>query len=207
MRLGDVVDELLNQHGLADASTSEETDLAATGVGREQVDDLDTGLEHLGLGGLVDERRGLNVNGSKLVALDGTTLVHGLTNDVHDTAEGTGTDGDLNGKTSVDDLLTTNETLGTFAKLVFVIAARLICIYIPSIAMHLTTFSPKCCYCPSAPIRTGVRAWHPYRNLENQLLSAIVGGQGVENGRELLGVELDCDILSASAFGMLSPIA
>ena len=53
------------------------------------------------------------MNGSKLVALDGTTLVHGLTNDVHDTAEGTGTDGDLNGKTSVDDLLTTNETLGT----------------------------------------------------------------------------------------------
>ena len=49
----------------------------------------------------------------QLDTLDGTTLVNGLTNDVHDTTEGTSTDGNLDGGTGVDDLLATNETLGT----------------------------------------------------------------------------------------------
>ena len=35
-------------HRLADAGAAEQADLAALGVGREQVDDLDAGLEHLG---------------------------------------------------------------------------------------------------------------------------------------------------------------
>ncbi len=113
MGLGDVVDELLNQHSLADTSTSEETDLATTGVRGKEVDDLDTGLQDLSSRGLVDERRGLRVDGEELDALDGTTLVNGLANDVHDTAEGGGTDGDTDGGTRVDDLLATDETLGT----------------------------------------------------------------------------------------------
>jgi hypothetical protein len=53
--LGDVVDQLLDQHGLADAGAAEQADLAALGVGREQVDDLDAGDEDRGLGRLVDE--------------------------------------------------------------------------------------------------------------------------------------------------------
>ena len=46
--LGEVVDELLDEDRLADAGAAEQADLAALGVGREQVDDLDAGLEHLG---------------------------------------------------------------------------------------------------------------------------------------------------------------
>ena len=53
--LGDVVDELLDQHGLADAGTTKEADLAAAGVGGQEADDLDARLEHLDGGGLVDE--------------------------------------------------------------------------------------------------------------------------------------------------------
>ena len=45
MGLGDVVDQFLNQHGLADTSTTEQTNLSTTGVGGEQVNDLDTGLQ------------------------------------------------------------------------------------------------------------------------------------------------------------------
>jgi hypothetical protein len=37
----------LDQHGLADARAAEEADLAALGVGRQQVDDLDAGDEDL----------------------------------------------------------------------------------------------------------------------------------------------------------------
>src|SRR3546814_3215828 len=53
VRLGEVVDELLDQHRLANASAAEQTDLAAARVGRQQVDDLDDGDQHLGFGRLV----------------------------------------------------------------------------------------------------------------------------------------------------------
>src|SRR3712207_8855088 len=46
--LREVVDELLDDDRLADAGPAEEADLAALRVGREQVDDLDAGLEELG---------------------------------------------------------------------------------------------------------------------------------------------------------------
>ena len=55
MGLGDVVDQLHDQHGLADAGAAEQADLAALGVRREQVDDLDAGDEDLGFGRLLDE--------------------------------------------------------------------------------------------------------------------------------------------------------
>ena len=44
---GDVADQLLDEHGLADAGAAEEADLAALHVRGEQVDDLDAGLEDL----------------------------------------------------------------------------------------------------------------------------------------------------------------
>ena len=44
MGLGDVVDEFLNQHSLANTSTTEQTNLSTTSVGGEQVDNLNTGL-------------------------------------------------------------------------------------------------------------------------------------------------------------------
>ena len=50
-------DHLLDEHGLADARPAEQADLAALDVRREQVDDLDAGLEHLGLGLELVERR------------------------------------------------------------------------------------------------------------------------------------------------------
>ena len=45
--LGDVVDQLLDQHGLAHAGAAEQADLAAARVGREQIDDLDAGDQNL----------------------------------------------------------------------------------------------------------------------------------------------------------------
>ncbi len=55
--LGDARDHLLDEHGLADAGSTEQADLAALDVRREQVDDLDAGLEHLGLRLQLVERR------------------------------------------------------------------------------------------------------------------------------------------------------
>ena len=46
---GDTGDHLLDQHGLAHAGAAEQADLAALHVRGEQVDDLDAGLQDLGL--------------------------------------------------------------------------------------------------------------------------------------------------------------
>jgi hypothetical protein len=66
VHLGDVVDQFLDEHGLAHAGAAEEADLAALGVGRQQVDDLDAGDEDLGFGRLRLEGRGRLVDGAAL---------------------------------------------------------------------------------------------------------------------------------------------
>ena len=48
--LRDVVDELHDKHGLADARAAEQADLAALGVGSEKVHNLDARLEDLSFG-------------------------------------------------------------------------------------------------------------------------------------------------------------
>jgi len=49
VQLGDVVDELHDDDGLADAGAAERADLAALEEGADQVNDLDAGGENLGL--------------------------------------------------------------------------------------------------------------------------------------------------------------
>ena len=68
---GDVVDELHDDDGLADAGAAEQPDLAALQIRLEQVDDLDAGLEHLQLGRLLFERRRRAVNRPALLRLHG----------------------------------------------------------------------------------------------------------------------------------------
>jgi hypothetical protein len=40
--------QLLNEHGLADTGTSEETNFTSTSIRGEEIDDLDTGDENFG---------------------------------------------------------------------------------------------------------------------------------------------------------------
>ena len=73
--MGDVVDQLLNQDGLADAGAAEKTDLAALTVGCQQVNHLDPRDEHLrvwvllykGGGGAVDRHAGHGVHRAAVV--------------------------------------------------------------------------------------------------------------------------------------------
>ena len=87
VRLGDVVDQFLDQHGLADAGAAEQADLAALGVGREQVDDLDAGDEDFSFGGLVGVGRRILVDGALAFELDGTCFVDRLADHVHDATQ------------------------------------------------------------------------------------------------------------------------
>ena len=85
--LGEVVDQLLDEDRLADAGAAEQADLAALGVGREQVDDLDAGLEHLGRRGEVLDRRRVAVDRPALLDLDVVALVDRLAEQVEDAPE------------------------------------------------------------------------------------------------------------------------
>ena len=89
--------------------------LARASGGRGPVNcTLDTGNQDLGGGGLVNELGSLGVNGGKLGALDGTTLIDGVTGDVHDATESTGADGNHDGVAGIVDILATGEALGTW---------------------------------------------------------------------------------------------
>ena len=87
---GDARDHLLDQHGLAHAGAAEQADLAALHVGGQQVDDLDAGLEHLGLRLELVERRRLAVDAPPLLDVEGLALleVEALAEGVEHPAEG-----------------------------------------------------------------------------------------------------------------------
>ena len=84
----DVVDELHDDDGLADTRAAEQANLAALQERLDEIDDLDAGLEHFHLRGLLIERRRLPMNGITLGGIDGPELVDGIANDVHHTAQG-----------------------------------------------------------------------------------------------------------------------
>ena len=85
--LGDVVDEFLNEHRLPDACAAEQADLAALGVGREEVHDLDAGDENLGFRRLFDIGRRWLMDRAARLHLDRAGFVDGLADHVHDAPE------------------------------------------------------------------------------------------------------------------------
>ncbi len=88
MLLGDAVDHLGDEHGLADAGAAEEADLAALQVGRQEVDDLDAGLEHLRPGLELVERRRVAVDVPPLEVAERRRVdVERLADHVEDVAE------------------------------------------------------------------------------------------------------------------------
>ncbi len=111
--LGDVVDQLLDQHGLADAGAAEEADLAALHVRGDQVDDLEAGLEDLDGRREVAERRRIAVDRPALDVLAGRLLVvDRLADHVPDPTQGRVADGDGDRRTGVDDVDAAREAVG-----------------------------------------------------------------------------------------------
>ena len=84
---GDVVDQLHDDDGLADARAAEQADLAAAKIRLQKIDDLDAGLEHFELGRLIFERGRLAVNRIVLLRVHRTHLVHRLAEHVEHAAQ------------------------------------------------------------------------------------------------------------------------
>ena len=112
MRLGDVVDQFLDQHGLADAGAAEQTDLAALGIRRQQIHDLDAGDENFGFGRLVGIERRFLVDRTQVFRDNRAGFVHGLADHVHDAAERARTDRHADRRAGVGNFLAANQTFG-----------------------------------------------------------------------------------------------
>ena len=109
---GDVVDEFHNDDGLADASTTEGSDLAAFGEGADEVDDFDAGFEDLGGGVLIGEGGGFAVDGIALFDLGWVLVIDGVAGDVEDAAEDAFTDRNGDGSAGVSNGVAAAETFG-----------------------------------------------------------------------------------------------
>src|SRR5690606_18549783 len=112
VRLGDVVDQFLDQNGLAHAGAAEQADLTATSVWSDQVNDLDAGDENFAFRVLLDESRRILVDFATTFSSDRTSFVDRLADDVHDAAERRFTDGNRDCGTGVGHFGATDETFG-----------------------------------------------------------------------------------------------
>ena len=101
--LRDVVDQLLDEDGLAETRASEEPDLPALHEWRDQVDDLEARLEDLHLGREVPEGRGVAMDRPPLdVVGDRPRLVDRVARHVPEAAERRCPDGHRDGIAGVD---------------------------------------------------------------------------------------------------------
>jgi hypothetical protein len=112
MRLGDVVDQLHDDHGLADPGAAEQADLSALHVGRQQVDDLDAGDELFGLGRLLDEFRGRAMDRIGLLRSNRAALVDRFADDVDDAAQRLRSNRHVDRRARVLDFLAAHKTFG-----------------------------------------------------------------------------------------------
>ena len=94
------VDQLHDEHGLADAGAAEHRGLAALGEWREKVDHLDAGLEHRGGRGLILERRRRIVDAaSRSIGWQGRSAVPHRPDHVEETTQNRISDWDRNWRT------------------------------------------------------------------------------------------------------------
>ena len=98
---GDIVNELLNEYGLADARTAKEPDFAPLAIRGKEVDDLDAGLEDLYFGRLLHERGGGPVDGHARLGANRRTVVDRIADDVENAAKALRTHRHRNGSTRV----------------------------------------------------------------------------------------------------------
>ncbi len=112
VRLGDVIDQLHDDDGLADAGAAEQADLAALGIRRQQVDDLDAGHQDRRLGRLIRVERRVLMNGAGFLVRHRAGFVDRVADHINDAAERAFTDRHQYRLAGVGDLLAAHQTFG-----------------------------------------------------------------------------------------------
>ena len=109
MRFRDVVNQLHDEHGFADACAAERTDFSALYERANEVDDLDARLEQFRSRALFDERRRVAVNRIFFRKINGALAVHGIARDVENASEHAFADGCLNRRSRVRNFHSAHE--------------------------------------------------------------------------------------------------
>ena len=112
MAFGDIVDQFHDQHGLAHARAAEQADLAALGIGRQQVHHLDAGDQNFGFGRLIDKGRGRLMNAAFFGRFDRAAQIHRLADHIDDTAQHFGADRHHDLVAAVGDFLPAHQAVG-----------------------------------------------------------------------------------------------
>ena len=107
-----VVDQLLNDNGLANAGAAEQADLATLQKRLDQVDDLDARLKHLFRRRLLVERRCLTVNRHVNLCVHRAEFVHGLAEHVQHATQRLTAHRDRDACAGVDRLHAANHAFG-----------------------------------------------------------------------------------------------
>ena len=113
MELGDVVDQLHDDDGLADAGAAERANLAALQEGADQIDDLDPGGQHFRRRRLIRERRSGAMNRVVLLGLDGSPFVDRVAGHVEHSAHHPVADRHRDRPAAVGDAVATLEPFGS----------------------------------------------------------------------------------------------
>src|SRR5206468_2965868 len=90
----------------------EQPSLAAADEGREQVDDLDAGLEKLSFCRKIGHRRSVAVNRPIVVGMHGPAAIDRLADQIEHAAERSLADGHLHGRTGINALLPADHAVG-----------------------------------------------------------------------------------------------
>ncbi len=84
---GNVIDQLHENDGLADAGAAEQADLPAAGIRSQEINDFDPRFESLDFRLLIDEFRRGTVNGVGFLGVDRTLFIYGLPDDVENASQ------------------------------------------------------------------------------------------------------------------------
>ena len=87
MLRSNISDQLLDQHSLADTGTTEQTDLTTLCIGCQQIDNFNTGLQHLYDRALLFEGRRISVDDPMLLSLQGFSTIDGLSQYVEQSSQ------------------------------------------------------------------------------------------------------------------------
>src|SRR5215203_5553318 len=111
MLLGNVVDQLLDNYGLADAGTAEDADLTALTERCDEIDNLDTGLKDLRCRLLFNQRGGRPMNRITSLGVHGARIVDGLAEHIENAPQCSFADRHGNGRAEVNRLGATPKAL------------------------------------------------------------------------------------------------
>ena len=112
MLLSQVVDEFLDDNGLANAGAAEQTGLTALDERLDQVDGLDARLKDLGLRDQLVVLGSRTMDGHVAGDLGHGLLVNGLAHDVPDATQGLLADGHHDGMARIQNVQATDQTVG-----------------------------------------------------------------------------------------------